>query len=92
MFGKFMEFFPKDLNPFKIQTILKVDLLPEFLIQIMLGIWTSSQKHIYSFLIYLLQCQVLKFLELWKYLFSYFTNLDQLDYWKFFCIFILGLA
>jgi hypothetical protein len=34
MFGKFMEFFAKGLNPCKSKTILKVDLLPKFLIQI----------------------------------------------------------
>jgi hypothetical protein len=29
----FMRFLPKCLNPFKIQTIFKVDLLPNFIIQ-----------------------------------------------------------
>jgi hypothetical protein len=36
IFGKFMEFFLKGLNSFKIQTKFKCSLLHEFLIQIML--------------------------------------------------------
>jgi hypothetical protein len=37
-FGEITYFFLKGLNPFKIQTKFKLDLFPEFLIQIMLGI------------------------------------------------------
>jgi hypothetical protein len=33
-----MDFFPKDLNPLKIQIKFKFDLLPKFLIQILFGI------------------------------------------------------
>jgi hypothetical protein len=32
-FGEFMEFLPKGLDPFKIQTRFKLDLIPDFLIQ-----------------------------------------------------------
>jgi hypothetical protein len=32
-----MNFFPKGLNPFKIETKFNIVLLPEFLIQILLG-------------------------------------------------------
>jgi hypothetical protein len=38
IFAEFMGFFPKGLNPFKIQTKIKFYLLSGFLIQIMLGI------------------------------------------------------
>jgi hypothetical protein len=38
IFGEFMDFFFKGLNPFKIQTEFDFVLLPEFLIQIMSGI------------------------------------------------------
>jgi hypothetical protein len=38
IFGEFMEFFLKGLDPFQIQTKFKLDLLPEFLIQCLLGI------------------------------------------------------
>jgi hypothetical protein len=47
IFGEFMEFFLKGLNAFKIQTIFKFLFIAEFLIQIMLGNWTPSQKEIY---------------------------------------------
>jgi hypothetical protein len=33
IFGEFREFFPKGLNPYKIQASLKFDLFPRFLIQ-----------------------------------------------------------
>jgi hypothetical protein len=55
-FDEFMEFFPKGLNPLKIQTKFKFDLFHEFLIQIMLAIWISTQKESYSFWIYILPC------------------------------------
>jgi hypothetical protein len=32
-FGEFMKFLPKGLDPFKIQTRFKLDLIPNFLIQ-----------------------------------------------------------
>jgi hypothetical protein len=38
IFGEFMEIFLKCLNPYKIQTIFKIDLIPRFLIQNPLGI------------------------------------------------------
>jgi hypothetical protein len=38
IFGEFMEFFLKGLNPLKIQTKFKLDFLPEFLMQCLLGI------------------------------------------------------
>jgi hypothetical protein len=44
-----MEFFLKCLNPFKFETKFESSLLPEFLIQIVLRIWTSSQKESCSF-------------------------------------------
>jgi hypothetical protein len=44
-----MKFFLKGLDPFKMQTNFKLDLLPEFVIQILLGIWTSSQMESSSF-------------------------------------------
>jgi hypothetical protein len=43
-FGEFMGFFLKGLDPFKIQTKFNFVWLPEFLIQILLGIWTSPKK------------------------------------------------
>jgi hypothetical protein len=38
IFGEFREFFPTGLDSFKIQTKLNLVLLPEFVIQILLGI------------------------------------------------------
>jgi hypothetical protein len=61
IFGELMEILPKGLNPFKIQTNLKLDLFPEFLIHILLGIWTSSKKEVSSFQIRLVPCQAWKF-------------------------------
>jgi hypothetical protein len=51
IFGEFMEFFPKDLKPFKIQTKFKCNLLSEFLIQILLVIWKILELWKYTFLI-----------------------------------------
>jgi hypothetical protein len=39
-----MEIFLKGLNTFKIQANFILNLIPEFLIQILLGIWTSFPK------------------------------------------------
>jgi hypothetical protein len=72
IFGEFMEFSLKGLNPFKIQTNFKLNLLPQFLIQIMFYIWTSSKIEIYSFQIHLVACKVWKFLELRNYPFIFF--------------------
>jgi hypothetical protein len=58
-----MDFFPKDLNPLKIQIKFKFDLLPKFLIQILFGIWTYSKNESCSFGIGLLSCQVRNCLE-----------------------------
>jgi hypothetical protein len=47
--GEFMEFFIKGLYPFKIQTKFNIVWLPKFLIPLMLGILTYSQKESCSF-------------------------------------------
>jgi hypothetical protein len=52
IFGEFREFFPTGLDSFKIQTKLNLVLLPEFVIQILLEIWTYPQKERCSFFIY----------------------------------------
>jgi hypothetical protein len=44
MFGEFMRFFPKCLNPFKIQTRFKFELFSESLIQNLEGIGSQSKK------------------------------------------------
>jgi hypothetical protein len=46
IFCEFMEFFPKDLNPFKIQTTLA----PEFYNSKSRGIWMLGQKWTLSIL------------------------------------------
>jgi hypothetical protein len=82
IFGAFMEFFPKGLNSFKIQTKFKCNLVPEFVIQILLGIWTSSQKESCSFWIYLSPFLVSKFLAYGKLLFYIFQCLNVESLWK----------
>jgi hypothetical protein len=44
IFGEVMEFFPKGLNPFKIQANLIFDLFPGFLIQNPFRFWSWSKK------------------------------------------------
>jgi hypothetical protein len=58
-----MEFFLKGLNPFKIQTIFKLDLFPRFVYKNPFGIWISFQKKSCSFWIYLPTNKVWKFLD-----------------------------
>jgi hypothetical protein len=61
-FGEFMEILPKGLNPLKLQTNFKLIRFLFFIIQILLGIWTSHKKEVCSFQILIVPCQVLKFL------------------------------
>jgi hypothetical protein len=43
-FGEFMKFFPKGLNPFKIQTIFNFGLIPRFLIYNPEGIGSRAKN------------------------------------------------
>jgi hypothetical protein len=61
-----MGFFPKGLDPFKIQTKFKFHLFSGFLIQIRSGILTSSQKQSCPFGSYISPFQVWKFLDIRK--------------------------
>jgi hypothetical protein len=79
IFGEFMKFFLKGLNPFKFQTKFENILLPKFLIHIVLRIWTSSQKESCSFWIYLWLSQAWKFLDKWSYS---FCNLQVQSSWN----------
>jgi hypothetical protein len=63
IFGEFMKFYFKCLNLFKIQTKFKCSWLPEFLVPIMLEIWTCPQKECCYFWIGLPPARVLKCLE-----------------------------
>jgi hypothetical protein len=49
IFAELMGFFPKRLKPFKIEIKFKLDLLPGFLIQIILGVWISSTMKVVPF-------------------------------------------
>jgi hypothetical protein len=83
-FGEFMEFFPKGLNPFKFQFRFNLVWLPEFWIQILLGIWTSSQKESGSFCIHLSPCEVRKLLFIMKTVFCIFKVGAFEFIWKIF--------
>jgi hypothetical protein len=65
IFGEFMEFSLKGLNPFKIQTKFKCILVPEILIQLLLGVWTSFQKESSSFWNYQPHGKVWKIWRTW---------------------------
>ncbi len=82
IFGEFMEFFLKGLDPFQIQTKFKLDFLPEFLIQRLLGIWTSSQKESCSFWIYLHRGKIWKYLGIRKFMFDTFGLELLKSIWK----------
>jgi hypothetical protein len=43
-----MRFLPEGLNPFKIQTMFKVDLFPNFIIQNIERFWSLAKKEICS--------------------------------------------
>jgi hypothetical protein len=62
IFGEFIGFFPKGLNPFKIQSSFKLEFLLEFIIKNLFGIWTPSQKENCSFWIYQPSGKVVKML------------------------------
>jgi hypothetical protein len=64
--SEFVKIFLKGLNPSKIQTKFNLVLLPEFLIQILLGILTSYQNQHCSFQICLRPHQIWKFLGIMK--------------------------
>jgi hypothetical protein len=67
-----MRFFPEGLNPFKIQTRFKVDLILNFIIQIIERFWSWIKKEICSILSNLSTYQFWKFLEFLKYRFLIF--------------------
>jgi nitrate reductase NapE component len=79
-----MEFFPKGLNPFKFQIIFNLVWIPEFLIQILLGIWTSSEKRSGSFRNHLSPCKVWKLLVITKTVFCIFKVGAFEFIWKIF--------
>jgi hypothetical protein len=66
IFGKVMEFFPKQLNPFKIQVNLIFDLFPRFSIQNLEGIGSWAKMEVCLLGIYLSTCHIWKVLELSK--------------------------
>jgi hypothetical protein len=67
-----MRFFSKCLNPFKIQTIFKLDLFFKFIIQNPEGFGSWTKKKICSIEIYLPPCKIWEFLDLRKMVFSIF--------------------
>jgi hypothetical protein len=58
IFGEVMEFFPKGLNPFKIQANLIFELFPGFLIQNSEGIGSWAEMEVCLLGIYLSTCQI----------------------------------
>jgi hypothetical protein len=62
--GKVTEFFPKGLNPFKIQANLIFGLFPGFLIQNPKGIGSRAKMEVCLLGIYVSTCQISKVLEL----------------------------
>jgi hypothetical protein len=83
IFCEVMEIFLKCLNPFKIQSKLKCSLIPEFLIQIMLGNWTSSQIESGCYWIFLPPCQVWEILDFGNLVFCIF-KFELLNIWRIF--------
>jgi hypothetical protein len=81
IFGEFREFFPTGLDSFKIQTKLNLVLLPEFVIQILLEIWTYPQKERCSFFIYHL-AEFAKKIGAQDVQRLYFSNRSNFEYWK----------
>jgi hypothetical protein len=65
-FSEFMRFCSKDLNPFKIQTSFKLDLILEFIIQNteIFGSWDKNKTC--SISIYLPPYQILNILDIGK--------------------------
>jgi hypothetical protein len=61
-----MRFFPKGLNPFKIQAGFKLDLFLEILIQNPEGFGSWNKKETFYFCIYLPPYQVLNFFYILK--------------------------
>jgi hypothetical protein len=57
-----MRFLPKGLNPFKIQTRFKVDLLQKFIIQNLETFWSWEKR---KFIHFELFCNHAKFGEFW---------------------------
>jgi hypothetical protein len=58
IFGEVMEFFPKGLNPFKIQANLIFELFPGFLIQYPDGIGNWDKMEVCLLVIYLSTYQI----------------------------------